>query len=457
MDKLTVFCCFVIFCIFCCGFWYPVSSQRRENWPNLLTTLGILGTFLGITIGLWNFEVTKLEASIPNLLGGMKTAFITSLFGMFFSLLFKHLTLRELDKKAAEQTQEASPEDISPRHIFEIMFAVSNTSQKTHEELIQMHTTLSRFSRNYIEAQGRQETRQNEFKAQLFDKLEIFSDKLSKGASEQIIKALQDVITNFNNNLIDTFGENFKQLNVACLKLVEWQENYKTELETMSELYTQKVTAIEKTKSVLDDIAHHTATIPLSLQAWQAIHIEQQDQLKHLNTHLSTFADLRDKAVNALPEIQGNINTVLSELKVGVDRLGNDLGAMADTLNNKAQVIETTLSDGADNIAAHYAETSKNIESNLANASESFKTSTGNIVDDIEKVEHVLRNRIESSIDSIEKLLKDQAKTLSSAFDEQIKGSIHKMATELGSIAGHFDKQHQEMKRTHDEINKKRG
>jgi ABC-type transporter Mla subunit MlaD len=490
MDKLTTLFCIGIFIIFCWGFRYPVSSQRRENWPNLLTTLGILGTFLGITIGLLDFDVDKIAESIPNLLGGMKTAFITSLCGMVFSLCFKYLTLSELDKKAAKQTQETSPEDISPRHIFEIMFAVSNTSQKTHE-------ALSQFSRNYLDTQGRQEERQNAFKAELFNQLDIFSDKLSKGASAQIIEALQKVISDFNKNLTEQFGENFKQLNAACLKLVEWQDHYKTQLKEMSDVYSQKVTAIEKTESVLDDIARHTKTIPVSLQAWQAIHIEQQDQLKHLNTHLSTFAELRDKAVNALPEIQGHIDKVLNELQVGVERLGNGLDTMADTLNEKAHDIETTLSDGADNIAAHYVGTSQNIESNLSNlsavfdekmteieanlsinanaiaahyaetsrkiksnlaeASESFETSTDNIVDDIEKVEQELRNRIESSIDSIENLLKEQAKTLSSAFDDQIKGSIHKMATELGSIAGHFDKQHQEMKRTHDEINKKRG
>jgi hypothetical protein len=490
MDKLTGFFCFGIFCFFCWGFWYPVSSQRRENWPNLLTTLGILGTFLGITIGLWDFDVNKINESIPKLLGGMKTAFITSLWGMFFSLLFKHLTLRELDKKAAEQTQEASPEDISPRHIFEMMREVRNASQKTHE-------ALSQFSRNYLDAQGRQETRQNEFKAELFNQLDIFSEKLSKGASAQIIEALQKVISDFNNNLTEQFGENFKQLNAACLKLVEWQDNYKTQLKDMSDVYSQKVAAIEKTESVLDDIAHHTATIPVSLQAWQAIHLEQQDQLKHLNTHLSTFAELRDKAVNALPEIQGHIDTVLSELKVGVDRLSNDLGTMADTLNDKAKVIETTLSEGADNIAAHYADTSENIESNLSNlsivfgekmteieanlsinanaiaahyaetsrkiksnladASESFETSTDNIVEDIEKVELALRSNIENSIESIETLLKEQANTLSKTIETEVQASIQELANSLGSIAGDFNDQYREMKRTHDEINKKRG
>ncbi len=45
--------------------------------------LGILGTFIGIIIGLLNFNTESIDTSIPVLLGGLKTAFITSIVGMF--------------------------------------------------------------------------------------------------------------------------------------------------------------------------------------------------------------------------------------------------------------------------------------------------------------------------------------------------------------------------------------
>lgn len=45
--------------------------------------LGILGTFTGIIIGLLNFDTESIDTSIPVLLDGLKTAFITSIVGMF--------------------------------------------------------------------------------------------------------------------------------------------------------------------------------------------------------------------------------------------------------------------------------------------------------------------------------------------------------------------------------------
>lgn len=50
--------------------------------PNLLTSLGILGTFVGIVIGLMSFNPEEIDSSIANLLGGLETAFMTSLVGM---------------------------------------------------------------------------------------------------------------------------------------------------------------------------------------------------------------------------------------------------------------------------------------------------------------------------------------------------------------------------------------
>lgn len=60
---------------------------------------------------------------------------------------------------------------------------------------------------------------------------------LSKSATEQVINALKEVISDFNDNLLEQFGDNFKQLNVAVLELVKWQENYRQQLEQMMVQY----------------------------------------------------------------------------------------------------------------------------------------------------------------------------------------------------------------------------
>lgn len=62
--------------------------------PSLLTSLGILGTFIGLMRGLGGLDVSdaaKTMESIPQMIGGMTFAFMTSIAGISCSLVFNML------------------------------------------------------------------------------------------------------------------------------------------------------------------------------------------------------------------------------------------------------------------------------------------------------------------------------------------------------------------------------
>jgi gas vesicle protein len=59
-----------------------------DSIPAVFTTLGVLGTFIGISIALFAFDVNNIENSIPELLEGMKYAFLTSIIGIVLSIIF---------------------------------------------------------------------------------------------------------------------------------------------------------------------------------------------------------------------------------------------------------------------------------------------------------------------------------------------------------------------------------
>ena len=51
--------------------------------------MGVLGTFVGISYGLWNFDSDEVTKSLPPLLAGLKSAFFSSIVGMFLSSSMK--------------------------------------------------------------------------------------------------------------------------------------------------------------------------------------------------------------------------------------------------------------------------------------------------------------------------------------------------------------------------------
>ena len=77
-----------------------VANRRIvEYFPTLVSTLGVLGTFWGITKGLMVFDTSNLDQSIPGLLDGLKTAFFTSLAGMMGSMFLSAFISKKQDER----------------------------------------------------------------------------------------------------------------------------------------------------------------------------------------------------------------------------------------------------------------------------------------------------------------------------------------------------------------------
>lgn len=68
-----------------------IHKKILEMAPDLFTSLGILGTFVGLVWGLKNFEPSNYEAmtnSVASLVDGIKVAFLTSIYGIAMSLIY---------------------------------------------------------------------------------------------------------------------------------------------------------------------------------------------------------------------------------------------------------------------------------------------------------------------------------------------------------------------------------
>ena len=130
----------IVIAFFFCLFY--VSRQRKtgaliakrrwiEQLPSMISTLGVLGTFACITIGLLYFDTEDLDASIPILLSGLKTAFFTSLAGMIGSLFLSRQVNSALDEKDGGM----SDIDMAAGQICKAVDAMNTTTKEAFEEL----------------------------------------------------------------------------------------------------------------------------------------------------------------------------------------------------------------------------------------------------------------------------------------------------------------------------------
>jgi len=238
-SKVTDIVCGSIVIISFLGFlgrWYTSSKNRLIGpWtalaPSAVISLGIFGTFLGIFLGLIHFDTSDINSSIPSLLEGLKTAFITSLFGMFFSIILKYLygIFEKIDR--SKETVESDDPIVLLRNISGGVSSLSETVTAMGEMVIKCFQSDEEFS--LVSQLKLIRTDMSDLKREIVKSLNEFGEKVAELGTEAMIEALSNVIEQFNVHLNDLVGEEFKQLKDAMIKLVEWQEFHRNSIDQM--------------------------------------------------------------------------------------------------------------------------------------------------------------------------------------------------------------------------------
>ena len=212
-----------IFALFSIALFRHFTSRRdrpsliASASPALLTTIGVLGTFVGIFIGLVNFDVGNIDKSVPLFLEGMKVAFVTSILGMG-SAVFLRVTYAAVPRKALA-------ESVGPEEIYSVLTDIRDGQNTTREGF---------------------ENLTSEFRQ--------FAETMAEDNSKALIEALEQVIRDLNTHIYllnEQFGENFKQLNEAVGALLSWQDQYKDHVEKLTDQFQRSLDGIEsETRSV---------------------------------------------------------------------------------------------------------------------------------------------------------------------------------------------------------------
>ena len=396
VDLLNNIFLYVLLLLLGLAFYLKAKDKHASftNYtPTLLTSLGILGTFLGIVSGLLGFDTNNIEDSIGPLLGGLKTAFLTSLMGMSASIFYKLVVSSGLLSRNREQV--VAEDDVGAVEVFNVMSeqlkVLKTLEEKTaarHEDVFKSAEILRDDVASIKENISSQSDSFTQFQSELWSQLENFAELLSKSATEQVIEALNNVIADFNNKLSEQFGENFARLDSAVLKLVEWQENYKQQLVDMQHKYELGVRSIGETEVSVSKISEHTSAIPSAMEELDSILKVNAEQLGELQEHLQSFSDVRDAAVASVPEIQNQIDTAITGVQNANDLLAQGIVSSTDKIQEVISASADNYRDTVDQTRAALTESAQT----TANASDEIKDQLTTAVEDLN---NNLRNMLE--------------------------------------------------------------
>jgi hypothetical protein len=305
---------------------FAYGERTVHDGPSIFTTAGIFFTFLGIAEGLYGFDVHKIDASIPTLLDGLKTAFIASVTGVGVALSIKlRYALFGLPSSAHISKSDGATVD----DLYDQMVAVQQAIVGDDDSTLLSQLKLSR-----------QDT--NDRLDDLRKSQTSFMEKMAENNSKALIVALQEIIRDFNTKISEQFGENFKQLNEAVGRLLDWQRNYRAQLTEMIEQQT-------RTAQSMSSAATNYETIVTKADAFTVIADKLSELLNGLETQrvnlegsLKSLGQLFVTAAEGLPKIEDKIIELTEQMTSGVKQSQEE---MTKTVRDTNIAIQGTVAD----------------------------------------------------------------------------------------------------------------
>ena len=333
------------------------KAQRYARFtPSLLVSIGIFGTFLGIFFALVDFNVNRVDESIPELLSGLKVAFGTSIVGLFLSLTFRAVILYK--PKKIKSNDEADVKDLLAK-MTEVKDAISADNESS------VITQLQKLRSETIDSLKEMQKSFSEF-----------ASEMSQNNVNALIEAVQKVMEDFNAKINDQLGESFKELNSSVQNLVEWQKNYKTHVESLNDQLQAAIAGITSSQESLKQISENMESLPKSTEALKDIMTTVQGQIDNLNNQLDAFAQMKDKAVDAMPTIEKNLNEMTESLSNSVSSIENMSTEIRDSVKQSIKETNDMLINQIKGLDEQMQkEVTKIVEimgSNLASLSEKF-------------------------------------------------------------------------------------
>lgn len=328
------------------------KSLRKGNhvdYKSVIVSLGVLGTFIGIAFGLWEFDTLHIDKSVPKLLEGLKLAFLTSIAGMGISIFLSTIQKKEFSGGEEELSvfkqinEKLSGIKEINEQIKGLRLEIRDEQKSTRLLIEKNNQTLENLATDDSLKSFRIEVHEEQLKSRTFleeqfsatnKTLEQAIEFLSRGATEEIIKALENVISDFNKNLVDQFGDNFKQLNEAVVNLLKWQEQYKEILEKDQGLLTEIRTSIEASKQTLEEISLRNDEVMKVYEQLKSVINTYDNQVATLNKQLETFSTMGTKATD-----------VFNELSKGFEKVQSGMGEQSEAISKLTKDISQKLPD----------------------------------------------------------------------------------------------------------------
>lgn len=302
---------------------YKLNLRMLDTASGTLVGLGLLGTFLGLTLGIANFDSSnteKINESIQGLLAGMGTAFLTSLFGMGFSLAFtfvdkaiRNLLYRHVNNlteklDALYYIDDLAVSNINQQNIVNQLYIALKAD-------LQQQTSLLEEKLTYNNAEGGQVTISNAIR-------EILTENTKQ--SKALMSFSTDLAMELNQGFDETLSRQMQQQIVPLMQSVDATTKAVVEhIDQMAESVSSPAT--DMMQNVVDELKQSMQSLISEFST--GLSGSATSELENLAMQLGT-------ATQAMADFPKNMENISATLQVTIEEVKHAISEISNTSAN---------------------------------------------------------------------------------------------------------------------------
>ncbi len=302
----------------------PILEKIKfiKNASSTTILLGVLGTFVGLSIMLLNVDTQNLINSLPNTISSMQTAFITSICGIVFSIIIN----MTLDNKNCEYV------------LTQLMLRLENllTTEVTHKKsayfdnkIEEVKNTINKISESIKSIERFDEISRDlkEFNEEFISGIEVL---------KELLEGSRDSINTFDQD-IRKLDKQFSILNMKFSRLFDTYDDQGKVYGEILENIAKNTVNIQNATDTQVKIKEHMRNVSASLGLYERT---TQDLLGKLVEHEADMVNINEKVLNDRYVLDNSVDRLSDIITSTYDDLARKLDELITYISMYEDIIE---------------------------------------------------------------------------------------------------------------------
>lgn len=402
--------------------------------PGTMTGLGILGTFWGLVMGVSGFDTSTtvvITSSISGLLGGMGTAFLTSIAGVLCSFGFSYLY-----QPFYEKANKALEEFTAEFHDKNLDGSASKAENQLLEYQRQQTELMQGLTQSLADSIGRSiaQAMRTEI-APVFEEMKKTIEEFSTVASRDQRDSLEQVVQEFIRCMNNSLQGQFEELGHMLQQMCEWQKTSMQQTQQVLDGMAETVGQIERIHEISQQTVEQMGGFVSKLDGYQAEISAQAEQvnkrLEQGNEISQRQADYIDRLVESETRIAQLSDAVRQQAKAAQDAVNQITEHCKDQMSEMLDAAKTHIETLADSTKV-LVEASQQQMDTLAQTAESEMEMLSETASRLSEENH-------QQLMTLSKASSEQMTLLSSASEQVMKNGQQQIEVAIAAVQTQSD------------------